>query len=136
MNGWTFVLAAALAVPTLVGSGAVSAKSKTTTTKSSDDTTTTTTTTTGMSKEDQEKLREHNKLRAEIKKVKYPAPKGDVVAHLKGIKADDKKWVDQTLPDKTYSSADEVFTSLGWETTPPEGASGATGASGAHKTTK
>jgi len=37
---------------------------------------------------------------------------------VKGIKADDKKWFEQTLPDKTYTSADEVFSALGWETTP------------------
>jgi len=72
-----------------------------------------------MSKEDQEKLREHNKLRAEIKKVKYPAPKADVVSHVKGIKADDKKWFSETLPDKTYESADDVYSALGWgEATP------------------
>ena len=58
-----------------------------------------------MSKEDQQKVAEHNKLRNEIKKVKYPASKADVVAHVKGIKADDKKWFSETLPDKTYESA-------------------------------
>ncbi len=70
----------------------------------------------GMSKEDQAKLKEHNKLRAEITKQKYPASKADVVAHVKGIKADDKKWFEETLPDRTYSSADEVMSALGWET--------------------
>lgn len=75
-----------------------------------------------MSKDEQEKLKEHNKLRDQIKKVKYPAAKADVVAKVKGIKADDKKWFEQTLPDKTFTSADEVFSALGWETTPaPEG---------------
>jgi len=73
-----------------------------------------------LSKEDQDKLKEHNKLRAEIKKVKYPAAKADVVSHVKGIKADDKKWFEQTLPDKTFSSADDVYTALGWETTAAE----------------
>jgi hypothetical protein len=136
MSGWTFVLAVALAVPTLAGSATAFAKTKTTKTSDDTSTTTTTTTTSGMSKEDQEKLKEHNKLRSEVKKVKYPASKADVVAHVKGLKADDKKWFDQTLPDKTYSSADDVFSALGWETTPAEGATGATGASGAEKTTK
>jgi len=70
----------------------------------------------GMSKEDQAKLKEHNKLRAEITKQKYPASKAEVVAHVKGIKADDKKWFEETLPDRTYSSADEVMSALGWET--------------------
>jgi hypothetical protein len=70
----------------------------------------------GLSKEDQAKLKEHNKLRAEITKQKYPASKAEVVAHVKGIKADDKKWFEETLPDRTYSSADEVMSALGWET--------------------
>jgi len=70
----------------------------------------------GLSKEDQAKLKEHNKLRAEITKQKYPASKADVVAHVKGIKADDKKWFEETLPDRTYGSADEVMSALGWET--------------------
>jgi type II secretory pathway pseudopilin PulG len=71
-----------------------------------------------MSKDEQEKLKEHNKLRTEIKKVKYPAAKADIVAHVKGLKADDKKWFADTLPDKTYGSADDVFNALGWETAP------------------
>jgi hypothetical protein len=71
-----------------------------------------------MSKDEAQKLSEHNKLRMEIKKVKYPAPKATIVAHVKGIKADDKKWFADTLPDKTYESADDVFSALGWESTP------------------
>jgi hypothetical protein len=74
-----------------------------------------------LSKDDQEKLKEHNKLRDQIKKVKYPAAKSTIVSHVKGIKADDKKWFDQTLPDKTYTSADEVYSALGWETAPAGG---------------
>ncbi len=70
----------------------------------------------GLSKEDQAKLKEHNKLRNEITKQKYPASKADVVAHVKGIKTDDKKWFEETLPDRTYGSADEVMSALGWET--------------------
>jgi hypothetical protein len=104
-----FVLALALAVPSFVAVRTAAAK-----TASSDDSSGGT----AMSKEDQEKLKEHNKLRAEIKKVKYPAAKATIVSHVKGIKADDKKWFDQTLPDKTYTSADEVYSALGW----PEGA--------------
>jgi hypothetical protein len=71
-----------------------------------------------MSKDEAQRVAEHNKLRAEIKKVKYPAPKATIVSHVKGIKADDKKWFSDTLPDKTYESADDVFSALGWETTP------------------
>jgi hypothetical protein len=56
----------------------------------------------------------------EIKKVKYPAEKATIVAHVKGIKADDKKWFSETLPEKTYKSPDEVYSALGWETTPAE----------------
>ena len=50
--------------------------------------------------------------------MKYPASKADVVAHVKGVKADDKKWFSETLPDKTYQSADDVYTALGWSETP------------------
>ena len=71
-----------------------------------------------MSKDEAQKVAEHNKLRTEIKKVKYPAPKATIVSHVKGIKADDKKWFSDTLPDKTYESADDVFTALGWEANP------------------
>ena len=49
--------------------------------------------------------------------MKYPAAKATIVSHVKGIKADDKKWFDQTLPDKTYTSADDVYSALGWDTT-------------------
>jgi len=72
-----------------------------------------------MSKEDAAKLKEHNKLRTEITRVKYPATKTEVVSHVKGIKADDKKWFEQTLPEKTYESANDVITALGWEVIPP-----------------
>jgi hypothetical protein len=115
-----FMLAGALVIPGFVGIHAVQAKTKSAASEES------TSGSSGMSKDDQEKLREHNKLRAEIQKVKYPAPKSDVVAHVKGIKADDKKWFSETLPDRTYNSADEVFSALGWETTPAEGATKAT----------
>jgi len=109
-QGGMFVLALALAAPSFLATRAAVAK---TAAASSDDTSAA-----GMSKEDQDKLKEHNKLRAEIKKVKYPAAKSTIVAHVKGIKADDKKWFDQTLPDKTYTSADEVYSALGWPETP------------------
>jgi hypothetical protein len=108
--GWTLLLAGALAIPSL--SAAYAGKAKAAKAEEAS------TPAAALSKEDQEKLKEHNKLRAEIKKVKFPAAKADVVSHIKGIKADDKKWVEQTLPEKTYSSADDVFAALGWETTP------------------
>ena len=110
-QGGMFVLALALAAPSLIATRAAVAK---TSAASSDDTSAAA----GMSKEDQDKLKEHNKLRLEIKKVKYPAAKATIVSHVKGIKADDKKWFDQTLPDKTYTSADEVYSALGWPETP------------------
>jgi hypothetical protein len=72
-----------------------------------------------ISKEDQAKLKEHNKLRAAIGRVKYPAAKADVVSHVKGIKPDDKKWFEETLPDRTYDSANDVMAALGWETATP-----------------
>jgi hypothetical protein len=113
-----FTLAAALAVPTLAGMRAVEAKSKSAASSSDEGSSSGS----NLSKDDQEKLREHNKLRNEIQKVKYPAPKADVVSHVKGIKPDDKKWFSETLPDRTYNSADEVFSALGWENAPAEGA--------------
>ena len=75
---------------------------------------------TAMSKEEQQKVKEHNKLRAEITKQKYPASKAEVVSRIKGVKPDDKKWVEETLADKTYSSADDVVTALGWEVMPAQ----------------
>lgn len=137
-GGWTtLMLAMALAVPSIAGMNtAQAAKAKAEATAGA-----ATGGTANLSKEEQDKLKEHNKLRAEIKKVKYPAAKGDVVSHIKGVKADDKKWVESTLADKTYNSADEVYSALGWETTPAEGAAaaapaatGATGATGATNT--
>lgn len=106
--GWTFALALALAVPSFSLAYAASPKAA----KSEE------ASTAGMSKEDQEKLKEHVKLKNEIKKMKFPAAKADIVSHVKGIKPDDKKWFADTLPDKTYTSADEVYSALGWETTP------------------
>ena len=108
-QGGMFMLALALAAPSFIATRAAVAKTAAT---SSDDTSAAA----GMSKEDQDKLKEHNKLRMEIKKVKYPAAKSTIVAHVKGIKADDKKWFEETLPDRTYGSSDEVMSALGWET--------------------
>ena len=105
--GWMMGLALALAVPSFSNALAATPKAA-----SSDEAAG------SMSKDDQAKLAEHNKLRMEIKKVKYPAAKASIVAHVKGIKADDKKWFSETLPDKTYGSADDVFSALGWEATP------------------
>jgi len=105
LGGWTLALAVAVALP---GIGAFSAPTASAATDS-DKT---------MSKEEQMKLKEHNKLRAEINKQKYPASKAEVVSRIKGVKADDKKWVEETLADKTYNSSDEVATALGWEVMP------------------
>ena len=108
--GWMMGLALALAVPsfsTAFAAGTKSEKSAKTDEAAAP-----------VSKDEAQKLAEHKKLRAEIKKVKYPAPKATIVAHVKGIKADDKKWFSDTLPDKTYESADDVFSALGWEATP------------------
>jgi hypothetical protein len=127
------MLAAALAIPSFAGSQAEAAKPKA---AKSDDAQAQGTNPSDLSKEDQEKLREHNKLRAEIKKVKYPAAKADVVSHVKGIKADDKKWFEETLPDKTFASADDVFSALGWETGTAEGESGAPASTAGHSKSK
>ncbi len=111
-QGGMFVLALALAVPSFVAVRSAVAK----TAASGDEAAAA-----PLSKDDQEKLKEHNKLRDQIKKVKYPAAKATIVSHVKGLKADDKKWFDQTLPDKTYTSADEVYSALGWESAPAGG---------------
>ena len=108
--GLTLALAIAFAIPTVASISTAMAK-----TAKSDDSA-------AVSKEDQAKLKEHNKLRSEIMKVKYPAAKSEVVAHVKGIKADDKKWFEETLPDKTYSTADDVMSALGWEAAPEKAA--------------
>jgi hypothetical protein len=107
--GWMLALALGLSVPSFSSAFAAGKPAKATGEEAAAP---------AMSKDDQQKLAEHNKLRMEIKKVKYPAPKATIVAHVKGIKADDKKWFSDTLPDKTYNSADDVFSALGWETTP------------------
>ena len=108
MIGWTMTLALALGVPTFAAVAPAVAK----TAKSSADKSASS----DMSKDDADKVKEHNKLRGQIAKLKYPAAKADIVSHVKGIKADDKKWFTETLPDKTYSSADEVYQALGWPT--------------------
>jgi hypothetical protein len=105
LGGWTFALALAFAVPLTVGAAGSAMAADTAAAP--------------LSKEEAAKLKEHKKLRDQIAKVKYPATKAEVVAKIKGIKADDKKWFEETLPDKSYNSADEVATAVGWEVTPP-----------------
>ncbi len=112
-TGWMMALALGLAVPSFS-----TAFAGTKSTKAADTDEAAAPSGAGMSKDEQQRVNEHNKLRMEIKKVKYPAAKAAIVAHVKGVKADDKKWFSDTLPDKTYGSADDVFSALGWETTP------------------
>jgi len=112
--GWMMALALGLAIPSF--SSAYAAGTKSSKAAASDEASPASAG--SMSKDDQAKLAEHNKLRMEIKKVKYPASKTTIVAHVKGIKADDKKWFSETLPDKTYESADDVYNALGWENAP------------------
>ena len=73
-------------------------------------------------KDAQQKLKEHLRLRNHIvKKVKYPATKESLVASFKNardIKTDDKKWVEETLSERTYETSDDVVKALGWEVTP------------------
>jgi hypothetical protein len=77
-----------------------------------------------LSKEEQAKLREHVKMRNHILKgVKYPASKDELVSQFKGfkdIKTDDRKWFEETLPNKTYDSPEDVMKALGWEVNPEE----------------
>jgi hypothetical protein len=75
-------------------------------------------------KEADQKLKEHLRLRNHIvKNVKYPATKEALVASFKtakAIKADDKKWVEETLPARIYDTSDDVIKALGWEVAPPQ----------------
>jgi hypothetical protein len=123
--GWmTLALAIGFAIPTLSTVSMANAKDTTAEDGSK------------LSKEDAAKLKEHNKLRNEITRVKYPATKSEVVSHVKGIKADDKKWFEETLPEKTYESANDVIVALGWEVTPPSDEKAKTKTSKAEKTDK
>jgi hypothetical protein len=74
-------------------------------------------------KEEQQKLRDHMRLRDHITKhVKYPATKQELVSACKGmkeVKADDKKWFAETLADRTYDTSDEVVKAVGWDPAPP-----------------
>ena len=75
-----------------------------------------------LDKEAQQKLKDHLRLRNHIvKDVKYPASKEALVTTVKGsrdVKTDDKKWLENTLPSKTYETPDDVMKALGWEVTP------------------
>lgn len=47
----------------------------------------------------------------------YPATKADLVKtcnELSDFSEEDKKWFADSLPDKTYKSAEEVASALGW----------------------
>jgi len=79
-----------------------------------------------LDKDAQAKLKEHMKMRNHVKGVKYPATKEELVTAFKGfkdIKTDDRKWFEETLPNKTFDNADEVMKALGWEVSPDETAS-------------
>lgn len=48
---------------------------------------------------------------------KYPASKAELVAecgNLSDFSAEDKKWFEGNLPEKTYNSAEDVMMALGW----------------------
>ena len=47
--------------------------------------------------------------------AKYPSTKSDLIAACSGmsdVAKVDKEWFEQNLPDKTYSTADEVIRAL------------------------
>ncbi len=77
----------------------------------------------GLSKEEAKKWREHMLVKTHLTKhVKYPATRAELLNTCKGmreVKASDKKWVEETLPEKTYNSAEEVEEALGWEKAEP-----------------
>lgn len=107
--GWMAAFAFAVAIPTLSSSSQAMAKGARAGKSAAGEET----------QSMDEKVREHTKLRNQIAKTKYPASKAELVSRVKGIKSDDKKWFEQTLPDKTFASANEVYEALGW---PTEGA--------------
>ena len=48
----------------------------------------------------------------------YPATKQELVKtcnDLSDFSAEDKKWFEENLPDKTYNSAQDVINALGWQ---------------------
>lgn len=48
--------------------------------------------------------------------VDYPASKAQLVEACEGmsdVPVEDKQWFEETLPDGTYSSADDVLKALG-----------------------
>lgn len=50
--------------------------------------------------------------------ITYPATKQDIIDacnKMADVEAEDKKWVEDNLPDKTYMSADEVKEALGFK---------------------
>lgn len=54
---------------------------------------------------------------------KFPATKDELVEscnQLSDFSAEDKKWFEENLPDKTYNSADEVIQAFGWKQGKPE----------------
>jgi hypothetical protein len=75
-----------------------------------------------LDKDAQQKLKEHLRMRNHIVKgVKYPATKESLVTAFKSfkdVKADDRKWFEETLPSKTYETSDDVMKALGWEVAP------------------
>jgi len=87
-----------------------------------------------LDKEAQQKLREHVKMRNHItKSVKYPATKEEIVTVFKGlhdVKTDDRKWFEETLPDKTYDSPEDVMKALGWEVPSTEATPASSGKTG------
>jgi hypothetical protein len=82
-----------------------------------------------LDKDEQQKLKEHMKMRNHVKAMKYPATKEELVSAFKGfkdIKTDDRKWFEETLPNKTFNSSEEVMKALGWEVSPDEGTTATT----------
>jgi len=77
-----------------------------------------------LDKESQQKLKEHLRMRDHIvKNVKYPATKQSLVTTFRGlrdIKQDDRKWFEETLPNRTYDTPADVMKALGWEVAPSE----------------
>ena len=53
----------------------------------------------------------------------YPAAKADLIKtcnELSDFSAEDKKWFEENLPEKTYNSAQDVINALGWQQNPSD----------------
>ena len=47
----------------------------------------------------------------------YPATKGDIIEscnEMSDVPKEERKWIEKSLPDRTYEESNEVIRALGW----------------------